>query len=130
MGPADFLERDAVKREDFLNHVGDPAELRAKAGRIEAGALELWRTVSGQLFTKAGKQKPNPPWDAVVTQRQVNEMRAEAGKLTLRAHQIEKIRADPWSHISPWTLRQEGLHEVAERVEAAHAEYIRSAEAA
>jgi hypothetical protein len=111
-----------MKRKDFLDLIGYPEDKILEAITLEAEAQALWNTIRDEYFTKAGKEKkkqPMPwsePWQ---TRKKVNELRSKAGSLRWTAGRLRRVHNDPWSHVRSENLRQYGLHDAADVVDAA-----------
>lgn len=111
-----------MKREDFLNKIGFPADLEAEAVRIDAEAQALWDTIRYDYFTKAGKEKKKQPapWSEPWQVRQkVNKLRSKATDLRWTKARLERVHNDPWSHIRSEELREYGFEAEALVVDAA-----------
>lgn len=111
-----------MKREDFLNKIGFPANLEVEAERLEAEAQALWETIRDDYFTKAGKERKKQPerWsEQGQTYNKVNDIREKASDLQHTAARLRRVHNDPWSHIRSEELREYGFEAEALVVDAA-----------
>ena len=111
-----------MKREDFLNRIGFPADLEAEAERLEAEAQALWETIRDDYFTKTGKERKKRPeaWsEKGQTRHTVNDHREQARTLRREAAYLRRVHNDPWSHIRSEELREYGFEAEALVVDAA-----------
>lgn len=111
-----------MKREDFLNKIGFPADLEAEAERLEAEAQSLWETIRDDYFTKGGKPRKKQPerWsEQSQTYDKVNALRKKARDLQWTTGRLRHAHNDPWSHIRSEELREHGFEAEALVVDAA-----------
>ena len=110
-----------MKREDFLNKIGFPADLEAEAEQLDAEAQSLWDTIRFDYFTKAGKerkQQPDPWSDKAKTRNRSHELRKQASDLRRTAARLRRVHNDPWSHVRSEELREYGFEAEALVVDA------------
>lgn len=131
-----------MKREDFLSAIGNPDTIRKEAEAIDAEAQKLWDTIRDAYYTKAGKDRKVQPetWsEEAKTRARSLELRTQASSLRLFAGRLDRVYADPWSHIRSDIIRNYGFLDAASVVDAArlslaeHGDkdrFVREAEAA
>jgi hypothetical protein len=111
-----------MKRKDFLDLIGYPEDKILQAITLEAEAQALWNTIRDYFFTKAGKLKKLQPggWsEPAQVRKSVDEIRGRAAILRRDAARLQRVHNDPWSHVRSENLRQYGLHDAADIVDAA-----------
>ena len=111
-----------MKREDFLSAIGCPSTARKEAATLDAEAQQLWDTIRNVYYTKAGKERkvqPEPWSDEARTRARSLELRSQASSLRMFAGRLDRVYADPWSHIRSETLRDYGFRDAAAVVDAA-----------
>jgi hypothetical protein len=88
-------------RDEWLQQVGDPAETNRKADALMDEAQAKWDTIKAKLYTADGKLRKQIPQEALNVQREIDDIRDEAGKLRKFADAQHRMHDELWSHARP-----------------------------